>query len=83
MNFEKIDRAIWKDDVSVLKTFINNFLSDVVIFLLNNKIERMFKFNTYSLSKKMIFKTFSINRLSFRLNSTSFNFDEINVVRFL
>ena len=82
-NFEKINRAVWKDDVSVLKTFINDFLSDVVIFLSSNKVERMFKLNTYSFSKKTIFETFSINRSSFHLNSTFFNFDEINVVRFL
>ena len=83
MNFKKIDRAIWKDGVNVLKTFINNFLNDVVIFLSNNEIERMFKFDTYSFSKKAIFETFSINRSFFCLSSTFFNFDEINVVRFL
>ena len=82
-NLEKINRAIQKNDVNILKTFINNFLSDVVIFLSNNEIERMFKFDTYSFSKKTIFETFSINRSSFHLNSTSFNFDKINIVRFL
>ena len=39
MNFEKINRTIWKDDVNVLKAFINDFLNDVVILLSNNKIE--------------------------------------------
>ena len=39
MNFEKINRAIRKDNVSVLKTFINDFLNDVVIFRSNNEIE--------------------------------------------
>ena len=82
-NLEKINRAIRKDDVNVLKTFINDFLSDAVIFLLNNKIEQMFKLDTYSLSKKTIFKIFSINHSSFRLNPTSFSFDKINVIRFL
>ena len=82
-NFEKINQTIRKDDVNVLKTFINDFLSDIVIFLSNNEVERIFKFNTYSFSKKTIFETFSINRLFFRLNSTFFNFDEINVVWFL
>ena len=82
-NFKKINRAIRKDNVNVLKTFINDFLSDVVIFLSNKKIERMFKLDTYSSLKKTIFETFSINRSSFRLNSTFFNFDKINVVRFL
>ena len=74
---------IQKDDVNVLKTFINDFLNNVVIFLSNNKIERMFKFDIYLLLKKTIFETFSINRSSFRLNSTSFNFDKINVVQTL
>ena len=74
---------IRKSDVNVLKTFINDFLSDVVIFLSNNEIKRMFKFNTYLFSEKMIFETFSINRSFFYLSSTFFNFDEINVVRFL
>ena len=83
MNFEKINRTIRENDVNVLKTFINDFLNNVIIFLLNNEIERMFKFDIYSFSKKTIFETFSINRSSFRLNSTSFNFDEINVVQFL
>ena len=83
MNFEKINRAIRKDGVNVLKAFINDFLNDVMIFLLNNKIERMLKFDTYSSSKKTIFEIFSINHSSFRLNLTFFNFDEINVVRFL
>ena len=83
MNFEKINRAIRKSNVNVLKTFINDFLNDVVIFLSNNEIERMFKFNTYSFLKKTNFKIFSINRSSFHLNSIFFNFDEINVVRFL
>ena len=83
MNFKKINRAIRKDGVNVLKTFINIVLNDVVISLLNNEIERMLKLDTYSLSKKMIFKTFSINCSFFRLNLTFFNFDEINVVRFL
>ena len=81
--FEKIDQMIWKDDVSVLKAFINDFLNDVMIFLSSNEIERMLKFDTYSLLKKTIFETFSINRSFFRLNSIFFNFDEINVVRFL
>ena len=83
MNFKKINRTIQKNDVSVLKTFINDFLNDVVIFLSNNEIERMFKLDTYSFLKKTIFKTFSINRSFFHLNSTFFNFDKINVVRFL
>ena len=82
-NFEKINRTIRKDDVSVLKAFINDFLNDIIIFLLNNEIERMLKLNTYSLSEKTIFKTFLINRSFFNLSLTSFNFDEINVVRFL
>ena len=82
-NLEKINWTIRKNDVNVLKMFINDFLNDVVIFLSNNKVERMFKFDTYSLSKKTIFETFSINRSFFRLSSTSFNFDEINVVQFL
>ena len=69
--------------MNVLKTFINDFLNDIIISLLNNKIERMFKFNTYSLLEKTIFKTFLINYLFFRLNLTSFNFDEINIVQFL
>ena len=79
-NFKKINRTIREDDVNILKTFINDFLNDVVIFLLNNEIERMLELNTYSSSEKMIFETFSINCSSFRLSSTSFNFDEINVV---
>ena len=83
MNFEKINQTIRENDVNVLKTFINDFLNDVVIFLLNNEIEQMFKLDTYSFSEKTIFETFSINRSSFRLNSTFFNFNEINVVRFL
>ena len=83
MNFERINRTIQKDDVNVLKTFINDFLNDVVIFLSNNEIKRMFKLDTYSFSKRTIFETFSINRSPFHLNSTFFNFDEINVVRFL
>ena len=83
MNFEKINRAIREDGVSVLKTFINDFLSDVVIFLLSNEIERMLKLDTYPSSEKTIFETSSINRSFFRLSSTSFSFDEINVVRFL
>ena len=82
-NLKKIDRAIRKDDVNVLKAFINDFLSDVVIFLLNNEIERMFKFDTYSPSEETIFETFSINHSSFRLSPTFLSFDEINVVRFL
>ena len=82
-NFEKINRAIQKDDVNVLKTFINNFLNNVVIFLLSNEIERMLKLNTYSLSKKTIFETSLINRSFFCLNTTFFSFDEINVIRFL
>ena len=82
-NFEKIDRAIWKNDVNVLKAFINDFLNDVVISLLNNEIERMFKFDTYSFLKKTIFKIFLINRSFFCLNLIFFSFDEINVVRFL
>ena len=83
MNFKEINRTIRKDDVNVLKTFINDFLNDIMIFLSNNEIEQMFKFNIYLFLKKTIFKTFSINRSLFRLNSISFNFDEINVVRFL
>ena len=74
---------IQKNGVNVLKAFINDFLSNIMIFLSNNEIEQMFKFNTYLLLKEMIFETFSINRSSFRLNSTFFNFNEINVVRFL
>ena len=63
--------------------FINNSLNDVIIFLLNNKIERMFKFDTYSFSEKMIFETFLINCSLFCLSSTFFNFDKINVIQFL
>ena len=63
--------------------FINDFLNDVIIFLLNNEIERMFELDIYSFSKKANFETFLINHSSFRLNSTSFNFNKINVVRFL
>ena len=74
---------IRKDDVNVLKAFINDFLNNVVIFLLNNEIERMFKLDIYLFSKKTIFEISLINRSSFCLNLTSFNFDEINVVRFL
>ena len=80
MNFKKINRAIRKDDVNVLKIFINDFLNNVIIFLLNNEIERMFKFNTYLFLEKMIFEIFLINRSFFRLNSAFFNFDKINVV---
>ena len=83
MNFEKINRAIREGDVSVLKTFINDFLNDVIIFLSDNEIERMLKFDIYLFSEKVIFKIFSINRSSFRLNLTFFNFDEINVIQFL
>ena len=83
MNFEEINQTIRKNDVNVLKTFINDFLSDVVIFLSNNKIERIFKLDIYLFLKRMIFKIFSINCSSFHLNSTSFNFNKINVVRFL
>ena len=82
-NFKRINRAIRENDVNVLKTFINDFLNDAVIFLSNNKINRMLKFDTYSFSKKTIFEIFSINRSSFHLNSTSFNFNEINVVQSL
>ena len=82
-NFEKINRAIQKGGVSILKTFINDFLNDAVIFLSDNGIERIFKLDTYSFSKKAISETFSINCSLFRLSSTSFNFNEINVVRFL
>ena len=74
---------IRENGVNVLKAFINDFLNDVVIFLLNNEIERMFKLNTYSFLKKTIFETFLINRSFFHLNSTSFNYNKINVVRFL
>ena len=83
MNLEKINRTIRKDDVNILKTFINDFLNDAVIFLSNNKIEQMLKLDIYSLSKKTIFETFSINCSFFRLNPTFFNFNKINVVRFL
>ena len=82
-NFEKINWAIQKGDVNVLRTFINNFLNDVIIFLSDNEIERMFKFNIYLFSEKTIFEIFLINRSSFRLNLTSFSFDKINIVRFL
>ena len=82
-DLERINRTIRKDGVGVLKTFINDFLDDAVIFLSNNEIERMFKLDTYPPSEKTISETFSINRSLFRLSSTSFNFDEINVVRFL
>ena len=83
INFEKINRAIRKDNVSVLKAFINDFLNNVMISSLNNEIERMFKFDTYLFSEKAIFETFSINRLFFCLSSTFFNFDEIDVIQFL
>ena len=43
----------------------------------------MFKLNIYLFLKKTNFKIFLINHLSFGLNSTFFNFDEINIVRFL
>ena len=79
-NFKRINRTIRKNDVNVLKTFINDFLNDVVISLSSNEIKQMFKFNTYLFSKKIIFETFSINHSFFRLSSTFFNFDEINVV---
>ena len=80
MNFEKINWTIWKNDVSVLKTFINDSLNDVIIFLSNNEIERMFKFNIYSFLKEIIFEIFFINYSSFRLNSIFFNFNKINIV---
>ena len=57
-NFEKINRAIRENDVNILKTFINDFLNDVMISLLNNEIEWIFKFDTYSLSKKRFSKHF-------------------------
>ena len=82
-DFEKINWMIWKNDINVLKAFINDFLNDVVIFLSNNEIKRMLKFNTYSFSKKAIFEIFSINRWFFCRNSTFFNFAVINVVQFL
>ena len=47
--FEKsrINRTKREKDVNVLKAFINNFLSDVVIFLkLNNEVDLMLKFET-------------------------------------
>ena len=69
--------------MNVLKAFINNFLNDVVISLSNNEIERMLEFNIYLFLKKANFETFLINCSPFYLNSTFFNFDEINVVRFL
>ena len=83
MNFKKINWTVQENNVNVLKIFINDFLNNVVIFLSSNEIKRMFKLNIYSFLKKTIFKTFSINRSSFRLSLTSFNFDKINVVQFL
>ena len=82
-NFKKIDWTIRENGVNVLKAFINDFLNDAVIFLSNNEIKQIFELNTYLFSEKTIFETFSINCSFFRLNSTSFNFDEINVVQFL
>ena len=83
MNFKRIDWAIWKNDVNVLKIFINDFLSDIMIFLSNNEIERMFKFDTYSFLKKIIFEIFSINYLFFRRSLTFFNSAMMNVIQFL
>ena len=43
----KTNRAKREKDVNVLKTFINNFLSDAMTFLkLNNEIDLMLKFET-------------------------------------
>ena len=69
MNFEKslnkcrcknnVNRTNREESINVLKTFINDFLNDVVISLLNNEVERMLKFNTYSSSKKKRFLKYS------------------------
>ena len=58
INFKEINRAIRKNDINILKTFINDFLNDIIIFLSDNEIEQMFKFNIYLFLKKQFSKHF-------------------------